>query len=77
MVSAIAPLHRYMGIEQSSLVERDRRINQLRACDRLWVCGLPVEAQGLVGDGGDATEFNLCAGEIALGIESTADCCAR
>src|SRR6185369_14404954 len=62
--SPIASLHRHLSVEKPSLIERYGHANQIPICDRLRVCRLPMEPQGLIRDRGDALELNLRGGKI-------------
>src|SRR5580692_658110 len=68
MAVSIAPLCPHLCIAQPALVKRYRRVNQLRSRNRPCIGGLPVKAQGLIGDGRYATESNLGAGQMARGF---------
>ena len=68
---AFASLNGYARVGQASLVDREGAFDQFFAGDNVRFAGLLVEAEGLVGDDGDTSQFAVGDVEILsrLGVD--------
>ncbi len=65
---AAAALDVNVGVVDAALVDGEDGVGEVAGVHELRAGGLAVEAEGLTGDGGGATQLDLGGGEVAAGF---------